>query len=226
MPTHYLPATIQVNSGITTFINVFTIAPENQQALLDVLKSQTDSSIRKQPGFLNANFHRSLDGVSVVNYVQWTDQRSSEVIHENPEIMAGFARYQALNVKMDLRYYEVAFAVGQQAIIEPQNGVVTLISLFSTKPPHQQQALETLKQELCSFAKQQAGFVSMSLHRSLDGTRILNYTQWKASASHTIADVLTQHEPLMSLLEGACDRIETHLYEVSFAADAHRLVVQ
>jgi len=27
----------------------------------------------------------------------------------------------------------------------------------------------------------------------------------------------------MSILEGACDRIETHLYEVSFTADAHGL---
>lgn len=45
MATQYLPATIQVNSRVATLINVFTIDPENQQALLDLLKLQTDSLI-------------------------------------------------------------------------------------------------------------------------------------------------------------------------------------
>lgn len=223
MATQHLPATIQVNSGVATFINVFTIDPENQQALLDLLKLQTNSLMRKQPGFLNANFHRSLDRVSVVTYTQWTDQRSSEAIHENPEIVAGFAQYQALNVKMDLRYYEVALAAGQQTAIKPQNGVTTLISLFSTKPSQQQQALGILEQEVYPFAMQQAGFISMNLYRSLDGTRILNYSQWNAQTTYKIPDLLRRREPLMSILEGACDRIETHLYEVSFTADAHSL---
>lgn len=64
------------------------------------------------------------------------------------------------------------------------------------------------------FAMQQAGFISMNLHRSLDGTRILNYSQWHSQATHKIPDLLKQREPLMSILEGACDQIETHLYEV------------
>jgi quinol monooxygenase YgiN len=221
----HAPVTIQVNSGLTTFINVFTIDPTHQQALLDLLKAQTDATMRKQPGFVMANFHRSLDGTSVVNYVQWTDQRSSDIIHENPEIMAGFVQYQRLNVKMDLRYYEVVFTAGQRVAVEPGNGLTTVISLLSTKSHQQQQVLMTLKKEVYPFVGQQAGFISIAFHRSLDGSRVLLYSQWNLPSTHQIPDLLRQREPLMSLLDGSSDRIETHLYNVAFIADADGLSI-
>lgn len=216
------PATIQLDSGLTTFINVFTIAPDQQQELLDLLQAQTDTAMRKQPGFLNANFHRSLDGTSVVNYVQWTDQRSSDIIHENPEIMAGFAQYQKLNVKMDLRYYEVASAIGQPIVIEPGDGLTTAISLLSTKPNRQQQVLIALEEVYVSVT-QEPGFISISSHRSLDNTRVLTYSQWRVQTTHQIPPVLQHHEPLMTILGDSCDRIESHLYEIAFTADARAI---
>jgi len=216
------PATIQTDSGLTTFINVFTIAPEQQQALLDLLKAQTDTSMRKQSGFINANFHRSLDGTRVVNYVQWTDQRSSDIIHEDPEIMAGFAQYQQLNVKMDLRYYEVTSTFGQPTVIESENELTTAIALLSTKPDRQQHVLTTLEEVYLSI-RQEPGFISVSSHRSLDNTRVLIYSQWKVHATHQIPPVLQQQERLMNVLNGSCDRVESHLYKVAFTADAQGL---
>ncbi|MBD2772866.1 antibiotic biosynthesis monooxygenase family protein [Iningainema tapete] len=71
--------------------------------------------VRKQPGFLAANFHRSLDGTKVVNYVQWASIEASRAIHHNPDISNAFASYQELGVSMDLRYYETAFTHRQSA---------------------------------------------------------------------------------------------------------------
>jgi quinol monooxygenase YgiN len=223
MTKTFTPSTIRVNSRVTTFINVFTVAAANQNALLELLRSQTDRLIRKQPGFLNANFHRSLDGTRVVNYVQWSDQQSSDALHENPEIMTGFAQYQALNVKMDLRYYNVTFASEQQTVIAPQTGLKTLISLLAVKPTFQTSTLEILEREIYPVMAQQAGFISMNLHQSLDGTRVLIYSQWQRSASDDLPALLLQQESLMHQAEGAIAQAKTHFYTVAFTSTSEGL---
>jgi quinol monooxygenase YgiN len=54
-----------------TVINVFTVAPDSQQRLLELLASATQSSVRHVPGFVAAALHRSLDGTKVTMYAQW-----------------------------------------------------------------------------------------------------------------------------------------------------------
>lgn len=64
-------ASISTNQDIVTLINVFTVSPENQQRLVDLLVEATESVICKQPGYVSANIHKSLDGTKVTNYAQW-----------------------------------------------------------------------------------------------------------------------------------------------------------
>jgi quinol monooxygenase YgiN len=52
-------------------INVFTVEPDRQQQLIDLLDEATTQVIRHRPGFISANIHASLDGTRVVNYAQW-----------------------------------------------------------------------------------------------------------------------------------------------------------
>lgn len=63
--------TIAENTGLVTFINVFTVEPSNQQALLDILARATETSVRDVPGFISAALHRSVDGTKVTMYAQW-----------------------------------------------------------------------------------------------------------------------------------------------------------
>src|SRR5215208_1353637 len=63
--------TITKDNDVVTLINVFTVAPEDQQRLVDILIDATQKVMRKQPGFVSANIHRSLDGTRVTNYAQW-----------------------------------------------------------------------------------------------------------------------------------------------------------
>lgn len=71
--------TIKAQEGVVTQINVFTVAPENQQALIDLLQeaAQFASQI---PGWISASIHRSLDGSRVVNYAQSKDLESAQRI--------------------------------------------------------------------------------------------------------------------------------------------------
>jgi antibiotic biosynthesis monooxygenase (ABM) superfamily enzyme len=71
--------TIRSNQGIITQINVFTVAPENQQALIDLLQEAAHFA-SNIPGWMSASIHRSLDGTRVVNYAQSQDLESAQRI--------------------------------------------------------------------------------------------------------------------------------------------------
>jgi heme-degrading monooxygenase HmoA len=76
--------TIDQERDICTLINVFTVEPENQQALIDILDSATEKVMRHLPGFISANIHRSADGRHVANYAQWETAQAFQNMLSNP----------------------------------------------------------------------------------------------------------------------------------------------
>jgi hypothetical protein len=70
---------IKANSGVVTQINIFTVKPENQQALIDLLIDSA-RSVCHLPGWKSASIHRGIDGKTVVNYAQSADMKSQERI--------------------------------------------------------------------------------------------------------------------------------------------------
>ncbi|MEU2791984.1 antibiotic biosynthesis monooxygenase family protein [Streptomyces sp. NPDC007100] len=80
--------TISVTTGTprVTLVNMFTVAPEQQEALVEALDEATRSIFTKMPGFISTNLHVSLDGTRVVNYAQWADQASYAVALRDPEV--------------------------------------------------------------------------------------------------------------------------------------------
>jgi quinol monooxygenase YgiN len=99
-------ATITKQNNLVTLINVFTVVRENQQPLLDLLDQATREVMAQQPGFVSANFHKSLDGTRVVNYAQWKNKQAFEAMLTDPaarphmEAAAKLATY-------DVHLYEV-----------------------------------------------------------------------------------------------------------------------
>ena len=77
---------IRANEGVVTQINVFTVKPENQQHLVDVLIAAANS-VKDMPGWMSASLHKSLDGTKVVNYAQCTNYEAWEAIME--KLVAG-----------------------------------------------------------------------------------------------------------------------------------------
>jgi len=72
---------IRANSGVITQINVFTVSPGGQQALIDHL-AKAAAYARQEPGWLSANLHRSLDGTRVVNYAQSESVAAAQLVIE------------------------------------------------------------------------------------------------------------------------------------------------
>ncbi len=71
-------STIRVDDSIVTLINVFTVAREDQQRLIDCWQRATEEVMSRLPGFISANIHRSVDGTKVVNYAQWRGRKTLE----------------------------------------------------------------------------------------------------------------------------------------------------
>jgi quinol monooxygenase YgiN len=88
--------TIRQDSGLMTLINVFTVAPERQQQLVDLLTETAQERMREQLGFVSVSIHRSADGRRVVNYVQWRSRDEFEAMTRKPELQPHFARIGAL----------------------------------------------------------------------------------------------------------------------------------
>ena len=71
-------------SGMVTLINVFTVAPDNQQRLVDLLTRATDGSVNRAPGFISATLHRSIDGTKVTMYAQWQSAEHYQAMRKDP----------------------------------------------------------------------------------------------------------------------------------------------
>lgn len=67
--------------------------------------------------------------------------------------------------------------------ISPEQQVFTLINVFTVTPENQQQLAETLAETTETIARHLPGFISASIHKSSDGTRVVNYGQWVDQAS-------------------------------------------
>lgn len=70
---------IEVRENAVTQINVFTVLPENQQPLIDLL-IESAKAVRDVPGWVSASIHRNLDGTRVVNYAQCESHAAWEAI--------------------------------------------------------------------------------------------------------------------------------------------------
>ncbi len=58
--------------------------------------------------------------------------------------------------------------------------LVTLINVFTVEPANQEQLLDLLTRATETSVRYAPGFISASLHRGLDGTKVTMYAQWRS----------------------------------------------
>ena len=69
-------------------------------------------------------------------------------------------------------------------VIAKDSQVVTFINVFSVEPANQARLVELLARATDTAVRHAPGFVSSALHRSLDGTRVTMYSQWRTLADY------------------------------------------
>jgi hypothetical protein len=99
---------ISVDKPVVTLINVFSVEPNNQQSLVDLLVEATQQTMHNLPGFVSANIHKSLDGRHVANYAQWRREEDFRVMLANTEAQVHMRAADSI-AHAEPRLYRVAF---------------------------------------------------------------------------------------------------------------------
>src|SRR5205085_2584355 len=76
--------TIDADATVATLINCFTVHPDRQRELVDLLVRATEDVMCRQPGFVAANIHASVDGTRVLNYAQWEHAEDFQAMLTDP----------------------------------------------------------------------------------------------------------------------------------------------
>ena len=102
--------------------------------------------------------------------------------------------------------------------IQTDNQPVTQITVIEPEPGKQAEAL-SLMTARARFMTRQPGFISVSLHRSLDGRRIVNYIQWQSRDLLHSAHQSPGFRKEWRHFDQLTDEIDPHLYEVAYVVD-------
>lgn len=207
-----MAATLSLDNSLTTVIIIFAVEPEKQQELIEAIKEFLQT-VKTQPGFVSANLHKSMDGVKVANYAQWKSLADFQAFRDNQEVQSKAERLFQLG-KPDSHVYEIVVSeskVGTPEIVEGK--YFAHFAEFSMTPDKQSRMVELAKEHI-KPAMKQPGLVSATFHRSLDGTRVINYGHWENKEA--IAELQKQpgfNTKQAPYWEGVAEN-EFHLYEV------------
>jgi len=86
----------RLDANAATLVNVLTCDPENQSALMDVLRENTDQVIATLDGWISTTFVAAADGERIVILSQWRDPEAAQSMQADPRMAAYFPRFVAL----------------------------------------------------------------------------------------------------------------------------------
>ena len=95
--------------------------------------------------------------------------------------------------------------------------VVTLINSFTCEPQHQQHLIDSWIRATEQRLGNLPGMVSAALHRSKDGTRVVNYAQWKSVEKWENLFRIGGKSWFREM--GKYARLDAHLYDVCYVLD-------
>ena len=98
--------------------------------------------------------------------------------------------------------------------IRPDSDFVTQITTAEAEEGKQDELL-ALMIERAHFMARQPGFISISLHRGVDGKHIVNYVQWASREQLVAAHHTPEFRDKWSQVGKVSEEIELSLYEVA-----------
>jgi quinol monooxygenase YgiN len=102
--------TIVANSQVTTAITVFTVEPENQQQLIDLLVRAAKQVIQSRPGFISIIIHKSVDKTHVLSYSQWESRQAFDDVLQHATVIP-YVQAILKIATIEPNFYEVAAVI-------------------------------------------------------------------------------------------------------------------
>jgi quinol monooxygenase YgiN len=93
------------------------------------------------------------------------------------------------------------------------SSAITLINVFRVDPADQQRLVDLLVRATDGFVSRAPGFISATLHRSVDGTKVTMYAQWRSAEDY---QAMRQDPGPLPFLEEALTiaKFEPGMYEI------------
>ena len=101
--------------------------------------------------------------------------------------------------------------------IAKDGDLVTLINVFSCEPQKQQRLIDLWIRATEERLGKLPGIISAALHRSKDGTRVVNYAQWKSSENWENLFRIGSESWFREM--GRYAQPDAHLYDVCYLLD-------
>ncbi len=211
-----MPTIAKHNEIITV---IFSLATESarQQELINLIIDALETTTKHQLGFVSSSLHKSLDGTRVFNYAQWRSQSEYEAFAQSPQDQAIGAKLSQFQL-LDSHIYEVVISKPDHAALKITKGDRIHFAEFHVKPENQQRLIE-LERENVAIALKHPDLISANFHRSLDGTRTVNYGQWRTLENFDALLKKPEFEPVQEYWKGLAEN-EFHLYEVVYTEPA------
>ena len=98
--------------------------------------------------------------------------------------------------------------------IDKTQPLVTLINVHICKPEDQEQLVELLAEGVDTIYRHLPGFISASIHKSLDGVRVTNYAQYRSRNDVEVAWKDPSIPAFAERVSVLVESFDAHLYEV------------
>lgn len=209
--------TVFKGNSILAELDIFVTQPDQQWLLIDSLTAYTHDILKQQSGYVANAVHRSLDGLRVVNYVQWQNQASYETYINNRDIalanrITGF-------FAPDSHLYDIFMSEPADSQMEITASMPALINfgIFRLKDPANQSRFLEATAEAIRQISGQSGLMTTHFHRSLDGARAVNYGLWSSQELYARMNANPpMAEPLAEMFSLANNEFQMSLHEVVF----------
>ncbi|MGB3404241.1 MAG: antibiotic biosynthesis monooxygenase [Microcoleaceae cyanobacterium] len=213
---------IATENQFTTVISLYSVMPERQAELVEKLITYLQM-VPQQHGFVSASIHKSFDGKKVAHYMQWETKEDYEYFSKNQGIHGQF-EYQNLLMfgEIDTHIYEIVASQSKVGTPQIEEGeYIVHFAEFCMEPENQPRMVELAKEHITP-AMELEGLISATFHRSLDGTRVINYGQWQNKEA--IEELRKQPEfgSENPYWDGIAEN-EYHLYDVVFVVEIYKL---
>ena len=106
------------------------------------------------------------------------------------------------------------------AAIGTGQDVVTLVNVFTVSPDRQRQLAGLLAEATRTTMNRMPGCVPASIHRSLDGTKVVSCARWRRAAGFEAMLGDPAAQPHMTAAAQLATGVEPHRYEVVFTGQA------
>lgn len=103
--------------------------------------------------------------------------------------------------------------------IDTDQQVVTLVNTFTVAPENTERLLEILDEATKNVMRHRQGFVSASIHTSLDRRSVMNYAQWRSTEDFRAALQHPDAQPHFAACREIAE-VDPRLYRVSSTEEA------